>query len=327
MAKYDKRLAQAFQAGVDEITSKVIIRQVVEALERGDINGALDALYIDRAAWREFEDAVREAYGEGGDAAIQSLGRLQDQSGARFVFRFNGRSIAAERWLQTNSSGLITRVTDETRSIVRNTLVEGLSRGDNPRTTALDIVGRMDRRTGKRTGGFIGLSEPQANAVKKARQELTDGDYNAYLQRARRDKRFDRTIAKAMRDEKPLTQDQIGKIVQRYSDGLLKLRGDTIARTETLASLNASQHEALRQLVATGKIPANAIRRVWKASRDPRTRDTHAVLEGQSVGMDEPFVTFTGNRLMYPGDPSGGPSEVINCRCVVRPRIDYGANL
>lgn len=327
MNKYDTRLAEAFRAGVVEITSRVVLRQFIEALERGDVAAALDALYIEEAAWREFEQAVSEAYGEGGDAAIEQLGQLRDQDGARFVFRFNARNLAAEQWLRENSSGLITRISEETRTIAREAIVEGLAQGNNPRQTALEIVGRVDKRTGRRTGGYIGLSKPFADAVKKSRQELSDGDYAAYLQREKRDRRFDSVVRKAIETETPLSADQIEGIVTRYSDRLLKLRGDTIARTETLASLNASQHEALRQLVESGKVAESAIRRVWKATRDGRTRDTHAVLEGESVGLNEPFVTFTGRRLMYPGDPQGGPSEVINCRCVVRPRIDYGANL
>lgn len=327
LAKYDERFRLAFLAGIDEITSKARIQDIVRALEQGDINAALEALYIDQAAFAEFEAALGDAYAEGGALTVNNLGQLKDQTGSRFVFRFNVRNFAAEQWLREHSSQLVTRIVEEQRQVVRQHLETGMSEGRNPRSVALDVTGRINRQTGRREGGVVGLSDPQEKAVVSARKELESGDFSSYLQRARRDKRFDRTIQKAIREDKPLTQDQISKITTRYKDGLLKLRGETIARTESLASLHASQYEALRQLVESGKVNANQVRRIWKATHDTRTRFSHAVADGQSVGLEEDFVMPSGARLRYPGDPKGGPAEVINCRCTTKVRIDYLANV
>lgn len=49
----------------------------------------------------------------------------------------------------------------------------------------------------------------------------------------------------------------------------------------------------------------------WDAALDSRTRDSHARLDGEIRELDEKF----SNGLMFPGDPSGRPEEVINCRC------------
>lgn len=49
----------------------------------------------------------------------------------------------------------------------------------------------------------------------------------------------------------------------------------------------------------------------WVAVMDERTRASHASINGEVVPVGEPF----SNGLMYPGDPSGPPSEVCNCRC------------
>ena len=46
----------------------------------------------------------------------------------------------------------------------------------------------------------------------------------------------------------------IDKLITRYKSSLLKLRGDTIARTETIQSLNRSQHEALMQAADMGAV-------------------------------------------------------------------------
>ena len=51
----------------------------------------------------------------------------------------------------------------------------------------------------------------------------------------------------------------------------------------------------------------------WVAVMDERTRVSHASINGEVVPVDEPF----SNGLMYPGDPSGPPEEVYNCRCTM----------
>lgn len=51
----------------------------------------------------------------------------------------------------------------------------------------------------------------------------------------------------------------------------------------------------------------------WVAVMDERTRVSHASINGEVVPVDRPF----SNGLMYPGDPSGPPEEVYNCRCTM----------
>jgi uncharacterized protein with gpF-like domain len=58
------------------------------------------------------------------------------------------------------------------------------------------------------------------------------------------------------------------------------------------------------------------MRREWIAASGERTRSSHNAADGQTVGMDEPFI-IGGESLDYPGDPSGSADNVINCRCAV----------
>ena len=51
----------------------------------------------------------------------------------------------------------------------------------------------------------------------------------------------------------------------------------------------------------------------WLATLDDRTRDSHALLDGERVPLDENF----SNGLEYPADPSGEPEEIYNCRCTM----------
>lgn len=53
------------------------------------------------------------------------------------------------------------------------------------------------------------------------------------------------------------------------------------------------------------------VNKVWKATLDNRTRDSHANLDGVSIPIDDVFA----NGLLKPRDPNGELSEICNCRC------------
>jgi hypothetical protein len=205
----------------------------------------------------------------------------------------------------------------------------GQAEGRNPRATALDIVGRLNRATGRREGGILGLNSAQTDAVMRARQELLSGDsaqLRNYLTRARRDKRFDRIIAKAIKEGRPVAKADADAITARYKDRLLQLRGETIARNETLAGLNAGKEEGIRQLIDTGKVQRSAVKKIWRATGDDRTRDSHMFLNGVEAGIDEPFISpLTGAQMMFPHDTSRGApaSEIIQCRCFYEIKVNY----
>lgn len=57
----------------------------------------------------------------------------------------------------------------------------------------------------------------------------------------------------------------------------------------------------------------------WNAALDARTRDSHLKIDGEIKNLDEKF----SNGLLYPGDPAGKASEVINCRCTLSQRARW----
>ena len=65
--------------------------------------------------------------------------------------------------------------------------------------------------------------------------------------------------------------------------------------------------------------------KTWLAANNERTRESHALMDGQTVDVDEPFVSpVTGVKLMFPGDwnaESDGDvdigCELYNCRCTM----------
>jgi len=228
---------------------------------------------------------------------------------------------------------LISGIIDDTKTAVRTVLEAGSIDGHGPRHTALEITGRINRVTGRREGGILGLAWNQTEYVISARRELESGDpklLNRYLQRARRDKKFDAMVKRAIKSGRPLSAADVDKITGRYKDRLLALRGETIARNETLAALNSGKQEGIQQLISSGKIPASAVTKKWRATGDDRTRDSHLAMNNQDVRFDEPFVSpVTGARMMHPHDLSMGapPSETIQCRCFYEIKIDYISTL
>lgn len=66
--------------------------------------------------------------------------------------------------------------------------------------------------------------------------------------------------------------------------------------------------------------------KTWRTRRDPKVRPTHGGLEHETVAYGEPWVTFNGSRLMFPGDTSAPPGDWMNCRCSAAYRVPVGAS-
>jgi hypothetical protein len=87
-------------------------------------------------------------------------------------------------------------------------------------------------------------------------------------------------------------------------------RARAIARTETHSAQQAATRSFANEV--DEEFP---LVKVWVSTEDDRTRPTHAEANGQQQPLDQPFQV--GDALLqFPGDPSGPPEEVINCRCV-----------
>lgn len=324
----DKRISDAFIEAIQDIADKAKIGRIEAALRQGRYDLALDALGLDDAAFDKVAEAVRLAYIESGRSQAAIIAASRAAQGYAAIFRFNARNMAAERWLTEHSSDLVTRISQEQRLTIREALRAGMERGDNPRTVALDIAGRLPKGATQRAGGIVGLNGPQSRWAASARAELESNDpalLRNYLRREKRDKRFDANVRRALKTGKPIPRDKVNQMAMRYNDRLLKLRADTIARTEALQSLSASRHEAYAQAVREGVLPASAITKRWKDSRDGRVRDSHAGLHNDEKPFDQSFVSPLGSRLDFPGDTAHGAraADVVSCRCLMEYRVSF----
>lgn len=321
-------IRSAFMASMQDVVDRAIIGEMIEAIRRGDIVQAFRALGFSDAAMRPIVVAIERAFEQGGVMTGETFPKYLNTASGRAVFRFDVRNSRAEAWLRDKSSTLVTRLTNEALVNVRTVLDRGMIDGRNPRAVALDIIGRIDPATGRRTGGLIGLTNQQEHWVANTRRDLHELNEN-YFTRKLRDKRFDRIVMRAIRDGKRLDNATVEKLVGRYKDNALRYRGEVIARTEAIHALNQSEYEAHRQAVDLGAVKQKDVVRIWDSSGDGRVRWSHKRLDGQRVGLDEPFISPSGARMMFPGDTSLGASgdETIMCRCRVRLKVDWLADL
>lgn len=213
---------------------------------------------------------------------------------------------------------------------MRLQILAGMEANRTPAQIAASLIGTKNLATGRREGGVIGLTARQADMVIAAEAKLRSGDpalMAQYLALKTRDKRFDRTVTKAIREGRPVTAADTAKIIRQLRDRNLKYRADVIAENETITAMRAGRHEGYRQMLETGAVTEDQIERSWSDTGDGRTRLSHRALDGQKVrGLTMPFVSpMTGARMMYPGDTSlGAPAqEVIRCRCWEKVRIIY----
>jgi hypothetical protein len=90
-------------------------------------------------------------------------------------------------------------------------------------------------------------------------------------------------------------------------------RATVIARTETIGALNAGRADAFTIVAEDSD---EELFKLWLATEDHRTRRTHQDADQQRVPMGMRF-NVGGFELAFPGDPSGPPQEVIQCRCTM----------
>lgn len=84
------------------------------------------------------------------------------------------------------------------------------------------------------------------------------------------------------------------------------------ARTAMTSAQNAGRMESLHRATDMGI----SVKKVWLATLDRRTRDSHRHLDGQTKDIDEPFISDFG-KIMFPGDPEAHPGDTFNCRCTL----------
>lgn len=322
-------IRQAFLAAMQTVADSAIINEMVLAIESADLERLMRASGYTPAVLASVLDAIEEAYKRGALMTVADWPKVIPTPTGPAVFRFDMRNPIVEADLKNFSSMWVTQITSEVRETIRTMLNYGMIAGNNPRKTALQIAGVINKATGKREGGAIGLSSNQTKWSTNARTYLETLD-KRYLSLKLRDKRFDSVFKRALESGKPLSQQDVGRFMVSYNNRALKYRADVVARTETVQALNRGERIAHDQILNEGLIREDQVTKEWDDTGDGRVRTTHSVLAvkygpGKDIPLNEAFVSPSGSRLMYPGDHSLGAdaSEIIHCRCRARYKVDW----
>jgi len=99
-------------------------------------------------------------------------------------------------------------------------------------------------------------------------------------------------------------QQLIKRVRETYGD-ISKSRAQTIARTEVTSASQLG--------IISGYEQSGLEIKIWVATQDASTRDSHSLIDGEERNIHQPFT----NGLQFPGDSTGSAEEVINCRCTI----------
>ena len=303
----ETRIDNAFRASIRSVTDEVQIGLLRDALARGDVEAALEAIDLEPAAFEPLRNILVQTYADAGSTATEGLRGV----------RWNSASPRAEEYARNRIGREITRINDDSLTAIRNHIADGYAFGRTPNRMALDLVGRIGP-SGRREGGVVGLSAQQEAWVRNMRNAL-ENDPASALRFTRRDRRFDSLLRRGG----PLTQAQIDRILTAYSNRLLLSRGRTIAVTERGAAINQGRVDAYAAAIEKYGLGPDAVIKEWQhTNRAVFDRPTHMDANKQRVrGLYTPF-NVSGLSCQFPHDPSLPPSESVNCLCEVKLWID-----
>lgn len=130
------------------------------------------------------------------------------------------------------------------------------------------------------------------------------------------DKRWNKEKLNSAIVQGVLQGETIDEIAARLADVTDMNKNSSVrnAATMTTAAQNAGRVDTYKRAQDMGI----TVRQRWIATLDGHTRSSHRKCDGEIRKIGELF----SNGLKYPGDPSGAPAEVYNCRCAISAVVD-----
>jgi uncharacterized protein len=178
----------------------------------------------------------------------------------------------AIEFASTQSAQLIKEIIPETVSGVRTLIASAIESGISPNKISQSIR------------SLVGLRSDQVTAVNNLRDELRAAKPGSLVTRFPADgKNRDLPGLRIRVPKSGISDEWIESKAARYAEMQLNYRGRLIARTELSTAANEGLRETWRQSIENGYLP-ETIKRIWIANTD-----RHAEMDGQIVGIDEPF--------------------------------------
>jgi len=111
--------------------------------------------------------------------------------------------------------------------------------------------------------------------------------------------------------------DRIVREIVKKQGSIDLWKAQRIARTEIVGASSEGVKLGAESVVGNKT-------KIWISTFDSRSRPEHMAMDGVKVPFNQDF-DVDGDSLKYPGDPSGSPGNIINCRCgyevIVEPEI------
>lgn len=316
LEQLEPKVALAFRDAIYAARKQVDLAALIDALDRGDIGAAVRLLQLPQGVLFTIEDAVRQAYIEGG--------KMIATAAPSALLGFNGGTPRALEWLRELSSVRIQGIADDTLSATRAALVAGREQGMGSRAIARMVTGvKVGQR---REGGILGLTSQQTDSIMSARAKLLSGDpklMREYFNLKLRDRRYDAQIKKAIKEGRAITGANLDKILEAHKSKALAYRGKLIAKDQTFQALEAGRREGVAQALENPSVESASKR--WQHNFAKEPREDHVAMSGTVLGFNEPFV-FGAVSMQYAHDPNGGAEHNLGCGCITIYRIRMRTN-
>lgn len=295
----EPRLVQRQLRAFDLIRSLLTGREFLEAIARGSVDLLLSDILSGSAFDRPFEPfrvLLDQAVIQAGESFTDTLPKAY-QAGTFDML--NPRVVDAARALDTR---VVSALQDEIRETFTQHVVRGVEEGRGPR-----VIARGVREV-------VGLAPNQEAAVANFERMLRAGDREA-LTRELRDKRFDRTLQRALGARGDgLSEEQIQRMTAAYRRRMIAWNAETHARSAALDAQRLGQRMSWQDAIDKGLIDVRRVRRTWVDSDDSRVRPEHRAMDGETIRFGDTY----SNGQTVPGDTD------YNCRCVERYWIARG---
>lgn len=284
--RLEPRAREAFLGAIATLRQRIDRAALERAVALGNVAGILEALRIEqlRGELAVLEDVVLEGVRQAGIAEATALQRQID-----VAIRFDLTDPRAIEFIRNHGAALVREVSDETRRGIWRTIERGFQEGIAPPQMA-----RMIRRR-------IGLTASQADVVANyevALRQAVAGD----LSFGALDSRYS---LNPVRGPGGLVESRVQSAVQQYEARLIRMRAETIARTETLRAANVGQREMWRQLQDAGAL-AQDQQQEWIVTEDERLCPICEPLDGERAFLDQPFSAGVTEPPIHP-----------QCRCTL----------
>jgi hypothetical protein len=321
ISEWDDKLQAAFLAAIYQIRDKAQFSSIVRMLEKGDVNGAIAAVGLNPADFRQFQKTFQDAIESGALAVAATVPLVGIIGGIGYkTFKFNANDPEVVRFVNDHLDSLTRQIIADQGDMLKAAFTNAAESGQSASAIAQDVLGIV--KNGRRESGIVGLTSSQAVWADAYKAELASGDpaiLAKALDRKARDARFDAAIKRALERSDRLPGSLQSNMVAAYRNRLLRQRAATIGRLEANVAVHEGQRQATVQALAEGGIQPNQIVSTWRSQRDERVRNTniasHVYLDGQTAKWNQAFVGISGALLRYPGDPQAPIEETAGCRC------------